>query len=76
LEVGAQSAWIARQLKNFGRRLPATVTATFGKRALAMVPPMLQAALIGLLEQIDALGKQIQDYGERIAQAGARHLAG
>jgi hypothetical protein len=52
--------------KNFGQRLPATVTATFGKRALVMLPPMLQTALTGLLEQIDALGKQIQDYEERI----------
>ena len=59
--------------KSFGQRLPATVTATFGKRALTMVPPMLQAALTGLLEQIDALDKQIHDYEEHIAQAGARH---
>lgn len=59
--------------KNFGQRLPATVTATFGKRAISIVPPMLQPALTGLLEQIDALGRQILDYEERIAQAGANH---
>jgi transposase len=59
--------------KSFGQRLPATVTATFGKRALATVPSMLQAALTGLLEQIDVLGRQIQDYEAQIAKAGAKH---
>ena len=59
--------------KGFGQRLPVTVTATFGKRALAMVPPILKAALEGLLAQIDGLGRQIQDYEDRIAQAGAQH---
>lgn len=34
---------------------------------------MLQPALAGLLEQIDALGRQIQDYEECITQAGANH---
>ncbi|HEY4363347.1 MAG TPA: IS110 family transposase [Bryobacteraceae bacterium] len=59
--------------KNFGQRLPATVTPTFGKRALKVVPPVLLPALTGLLEQIDDLGEQILDYEERIAQAGAKH---
>jgi len=59
--------------KCFGHRLPATVTATFGKRAAAMLPQILQAALTGLLEQIDALGEQIQCYEERIVQSGAKH---
>ncbi len=59
--------------KGFGQRLPVTVTATFGKRALAMVPPILKAALEGLLIQIDGLGRQVQDYEERIAQAGSQH---
>jgi hypothetical protein len=30
-------------------------------------------SLPGLLEQIDVLGRQIQDYETRIAQAGAKH---
>jgi len=59
--------------KSFGHRLPATVTATFGKRAAGTLPLILQAALMGLLEQIDGLGKQIRDYEERIAEAGAKH---
>ena len=34
---------------------------------------MLKAALEGLLKQIDGLGRQIQNYEERIAQVGATH---
>jgi|HubBroStandDraft_2_1064218.scaffolds.fasta_scaffold65144_2 transposase len=59
--------------KGFGQRLPATVTATFGKRAVAVVPQMLSAALEGILTQIDELGRQIQEYEKRIAEVGALH---
>jgi transposase len=59
--------------KGFGQRLPATVTATFGQRALALVPPLLEAALAGLLAQIDALGGEIREYDKRIDQAAAAH---
>jgi transposase len=59
--------------KGFGFRLPPSVTATFGKRALERVPAMLRAALEGLLEQIDALGRQLERYDQRIEEAVTRH---
>src|SRR5713226_4715371 len=45
--------------KGFGVRLPKSITSTFGKRALADLPAMLRTALEGVLEQIDALSRQI-----------------
>ena len=64
----------ARSLaKGFGLRLPATITKTFGARALAGLAGNLRGALAGLLEQIDALGAKIGDYDQRIAEAAARH---
>ena len=59
--------------KGFGKRLPATVTARFGERAQRKAPEILVAALGGLLEQIDALSRQIRSYDERmLALAEAR----
>jgi transposase len=55
--------------KGFGQRLPATVTARFGKRA--QVPAILKEALGGLLEQIDALSQQIRSYNEQIEALAA-----
>lgn len=59
--------------KGFGERLPSSISATFGERALAKVPEMLRTALQGLLEQIDGLGRQILSYDQHIGQAAARH---
>ena len=64
----------ARSLaKGFGLRLPASITGTFGARALAGLAEHLQAALRGLLEHIDALGVKIGDYDQRIAEVAAKH---
>ena len=64
----------ARSLaKGFGVRLPASITSTFGARALAQLPDDLRTAMSGLLEQIDALGVQMGDYEKRIAEGAARH---
>jgi transposase len=63
----------ARSLaKGFGLRLPATITKTFGARALAGLAGNLRSALTGLLEQIDWLGAKIGDYDQRIAEAARR----
>jgi transposase len=59
--------------KGFGLRLPASITHTFGARALARLPEHLHAALQGLLEQIDALGVKIRDYDQGIAEVAAKH---
>jgi transposase len=64
----------ARSLaKGFGLRLPATITTTFGARALAGLPEHLHLAMKGLLEQVDAMGVQLRDYDQRIAEGAARH---
>ena len=64
----------ARSLaKGFGLRLPASVTATFGARALAHLPPALRAALENLLEQIDGLGRGIAGQDEKIAALAGQH---
>jgi transposase len=64
----------ARSLaKGFGLRLPASITTTFGARALAGLAEHLRTAMGGLLEQIDALGVKIRDYEERIGEVAARH---
>jgi len=59
--------------KGFGQRLPPSITVSFGARALACLPPELHLALKGLLEQIDALSKQIKTYDQHIAELAARH---
>ena len=64
----------ARSLaKGFGLRLPASITATFGARALRRLPENLQMAMGGLLEQIDALGVKIKEYDQRIGEMAAKH---
>jgi transposase len=64
----------ARSLaKGFGLRLPASITSTFGARALAGLAENLRTAMSGLLEQIDALGVKIRDYDERIGEVAAKH---
>jgi transposase len=64
----------ARSLaKGFGLRLPASITTTFGARALAGLAEHLRTAMSGLLEQIDALGVKIGDYDRRIAEVSAKH---
>jgi transposase len=59
--------------KGFGVRLPKSITARFGARALAVLPEILRAALAGLLEQIDVLSRQVRDYDQRIGAAAAQH---
>jgi transposase len=64
----------ARSLaKGFGLRLPASITHTFGARALAGLAEHLHQAMRGLLEQIDALGEKIGDYDQRVQEVAARH---
>lgn len=64
----------ARSLaKGFGLRLPASLTATFGARALAGLAENLQMAMRGLLEQVDALSVKIGDYDRHIAEVAAKH---
>jgi transposase len=59
--------------KGFGLRLPKSITARFGKRALADLPATLGTALGALLEQIDALSKSVGGYDTEIDQAAAAH---
>lgn len=59
--------------KGFGARLPKSITARFGARALAALPEFLKTALGGLLEQIDALSRQIADYDQRILAVAKQH---
>jgi transposase len=59
--------------KGFGLRLPKSITATFGKRALADLPAILRTALGGLLEQIDALSRHIGGYDQQVGELAARH---
>jgi len=64
----------ARSLaKGFGVRLPATITLTFGARALAALAENLMEALGPLLEQIDALSVKMRVYDQRIDAVSARH---
>lgn len=59
--------------KGFGVRLPKSITGTFGERALKELPATLQAALEGLLRQIDALSEHIAGYDRRIGEMAAGH---
>lgn len=58
--------------KGFGVRLPKSITATFGARARAAAP-QLTAALGGLLEQIDALSRQVAEADQSIARMAEAH---
>jgi len=57
--------------KTRGQRLARSVTASFGQRSQALLDAELAAVLEPLLEQIDALGQQIQRYDEEIEQQAA-----
>ncbi len=65
----------ARSLaKGFGLRLPASITHTFGARALARLAEDFRTAMSGLeLEQVDALSLKIRDYNQRIEELAVRH---
>jgi transposase len=58
--------------KTRGQRLARSVTASFGSRSQALVDAELAAVLQPLLEQIDALGEQIQRYDDEIEQQAAQ----
>lgn len=57
--------------KTRGQRLVRSVTASFGRRSQAVLEAELAAVLEPLLEQIDALGEQIQRYDQQIEQQAA-----
>ena len=57
--------------KTRGQRLVRSVTASFGKRSQALLDAELAVVLEPLLEQIDALGEQIQHYDKQIEQQAA-----
>ncbi len=59
--------------KGFGVRLPKSITSRFGQRAMGELPEPLKVALGGVLEQIDALSRQIADYDQQIGQLAAQH---
>ena len=59
--------------KGFGVRLPKSITGKFGQRALEGLPEFLATALNGVLEQIDALSRQILDYDQQVGQVAARY---
>jgi transposase len=59
--------------KTIGHRLPPTITATFGKRAMAALPEPLRPALGGLLEEIDKLGGAIESYDKQVLEMVERH---
>jgi transposase len=59
--------------KGFGVRLPKSITATFGQRALADLPDGLRTALGGLLEHIDALSRQVGHSDQQIGELAQRH---
>ena len=51
-----------------GKRLPATITPTFGKRSLARLQGQLRTLLKPLLEQIDTLSAAIKEATKQIEQ--------
>lgn len=59
--------------KGFGVRLPKSITARFGARALTALPEFLKAALAGLLEQVDALSRQVAAYDQHILKLAEQH---
>ena len=59
--------------KGFGVRLPKTVTATFGTRAVADLSDFLRTGLAGILEQIDTLSRQVAAYDQQVADVAKRH---
>ena len=60
--------------KTEGARLPATITPTFGARALEVLKGDMQAALKPRLEQVDQRGLQIARYDAMLGEiAGQRY---
>lgn len=59
--------------KGFGKRLPPSITASFGARALSSLPAHLQGALEAVLQQIDELSRQIRSCDQRIHELAAGH---
>jgi transposase len=59
--------------KGFGVRLPISITATFGKRALEVLPVFLRTVLSGLLKQIDAISGEITGYDKKIGELAGHH---
>ena len=73
--VRARTAMVntARSIaKGFGLRLPKSITAVFGVRALSMIPDLLKPALAGLLFQIDQLTKSVKTYDSQVAEMVAQ----
>jgi transposase len=59
--------------KGFGVRLPKSITRTFGKRAGVHLPEHLRLLLSGLLEQIDALSRQMAECDRQVGELADRH---
>ena len=59
--------------KGFGVRLPKSITGTFGQRAVEALPEFLRQALTGLLDQIDALSREITRYDQQIGVLAGQH---
>ena len=59
--------------KGFGIRLPKSITARFGVRASAGLPEFLQTVMRGVLEQIDAVSRQVAAYDQQIGQLAVGH---
>jgi transposase len=59
--------------KGFGVRLPKSITGTFGERAIEALPEFLRTALTGLLQQIDAISREIAGYDQNIGQLAGAH---
>jgi transposase len=60
-------------VKSAGGRLPACSTASFRSRAQASVPATLTAAATPLLEQVEALNRNIAEMDRTIEQLAARY---
>jgi transposase len=59
--------------KNHGCRLPSSITETFGARARTRLPEPVAAVVAGLLDQIDALSRQVRAEDKRIDLLAERH---
>ena len=59
--------------KGFGLRLPKSITGRFGERALEALPEFLCQALTGLLQQIDAISREITGYDQKISELAGKH---
>jgi transposase len=59
--------------KGFGLRLPKSITATFGERAVEALPEFLRTALAGLLKQIDAISGEIAGYDQKLGELAGKH---